>query len=335
MSFYERIGAILPKSLRKRLSKSLAYVDIEMSETRFAGFLVIFSVGLGIIASIAAYLLYGFPGYLSFPIATMLFAGIALYWLKIVSLKKAEIAEKFLPDALELIASNIKTGMTTERALFESARDEFGPLSREFKVASRKIITGQRTEVALSEIPKKINSPLLERTISLLIHGIRSGGQITDLLFQLSDSIREENAIKEEINANISMYIMMIFITAAFGAPILFGISSYIVGIVSERSTQYGPSNLPENTSIGVAGRITMLTTDTQKEKVSEEFIVFFAEIALVITAIFSSLAIGVIQTGNEINGIRYIPVILFIDFFLFFFVRSTLGTLMGQMGFL
>jgi Flp pilus assembly protein TadB len=335
MSLYERIGAIIPKSLRKRIAKSLAYVDIEMGETRFAGFLLLFAVGLGLAAAIAAYMLYGFPVILSFPLAAVIFLGIVLYWLKTVSLRKASIAEKFLPDALELIASNMKTGMTTERALFESSRDEFGPLSKEFRIASRKIITGQRIETALGDIPKKINSPLLERTMTLLIHGIRSGGQITDLLFQLSDSIREENAIKEEINANISMYIMMIFITAAFGAPILFGISSYIVGVVSEKSSQAGPSNLPQNTNVGIAGRITMFGSDAQKEKVSEGFIVLFAEVALLITAVFSSLAIGVIETGNEINGVRFIPAILFIDFFLFFFVRAALGSMMGQMGFL
>ncbi|MFH1234162.1 MAG: hypothetical protein V1493_00950, partial [Candidatus Diapherotrites archaeon] len=75
MSMYERIGAIIPKSLRKRIAKSLAYVDIEMGETRFAGFLLLFAVGLGVVAAIAAFTLYNFPIILTFPAVAILFLG--------------------------------------------------------------------------------------------------------------------------------------------------------------------------------------------------------------------------------------------------------------------
>lgn len=329
------IGGIIPEFITKRIARELSYVGIDIEEKRFAGFLFVFVTGLSLTVSLNIFFFYKFPVYLSFPGIALLLFGLVIYWLKMVSQSKAKQAENALPDALELIASNIKAGMTTERALFESAREEFGPLSKELKTASRKIITGQRTDIALGDIPKRIKSPLLERTIELLIQGIRSGGQITDLLFQISDSIREENATKEEIKANISMYIMMIFITATFGAPLLFGISSYIVGVVSESSMREVSGELPTSASVGVAGRITSLALEQSKEKVSEEFIVLFAELALLITAVFSALTIGIIQIGSEINGVKFIPVILVVSFVLFFFVRGFLEQMIGQIGFL
>jgi flagellar protein FlaJ len=240
--------------------------------------------------------------------------------------------EKILPDALQLIASNIKAGLTTEKALIISAQPEFGSLSVELKETSQRILSGERMDKALMLIPKRIKGDVLDRTMWLMGQGIRSGGQIANLLMQMSDDLREENALKQEIGANISMYVMLILFSAAFGAPVLFGISSYIVGVLSSQSANINiPSEMMQqyvstSPALGLVG--------VSSSGVSEDFVVFFTEIALFLTCVFAALVLGVISHGHEADGIKYIPILLVISFVLFFLTRTLAKTFLGGMMF-
>jgi archaellum biogenesis protein FlaJ (TadC family) len=155
-------------------------------------------------------------------------------------------------------------------------------------------------------------------------------GQISGLLIQLSVDLREENALKEEITASIGMYIMLIFFSAAFGAPALFGISSYIVGVLSSQTAELNitPEQMAEysakNPILGLVG--------ISESTITEDFVVLFSMVALFVTCIFASLTLGVISNGKETRGIKYIPVMLAIAFALFFIVRILVQQAFGSM---
>lgn len=326
---YERLSAILPKRFVEWIQQQLNYMDIHIEGKAFAGFVFFLTLGVSTAIALNFYLFFKIPFIPLFIISFCLFGGLILYWLWFVSESRARFVERILPDALQLIASNIKAGLTTEKALFASARTEFGPLEKELRMASRRIYAGESTIKVLLDIPKKIKSELFEKTMSLLVEGIKAGGQMSELLILLSDDIREENAARAEIKANVTIYVFMIFLTAAIGAPLLFGISSFIVG---ELQTQIGkltfPTELIEkaHTTATIKGISFLLTP---KEKVgtiiSEEFVLLFAVLALIVTSIFASLTIGVIQTGKEKHGIKYIPFLMVISIALFYVTRYLL----------
>jgi len=335
MTVIEEIGGRFSKDFKETMAKQLLYAGIRMNVKRFIGLFTILLFAISFLLAAIIQFFFGLIPALTMPLIGAVIIIFVFYWIKMAGQSKARNAEACLPDALELVASNIRSGMTTERALFEASTEDFGVLSEELKRASRKIVTGERMDVALSRISNSINSRLLQKTIDLLIQGIKSGGRITALLFQISDSIREENAIREEIRANISMYVMMIFITAAFGAPVLFGISSYIVGIVSEQtSSQDSPMDMDQVGAVGIAGKIAMMSVDKEANPITEDFILLFASIALVVTALFSGLTIGVIQSGEEIDGVKIIPIILLFALSIFFASRFLLSELIGSIGF-
>jgi pilus assembly protein TadC len=231
---YARISALLPKKMLEALRRELDYLNIDISEKKFAGFLVSYGFFLSIGIALNLWLFFAMPLYSFFLIYAIFLAGSYMY-LSITAESKGKFVEKILPDALQLIASNIKSGLTTEKALFASARPEFGPLELELRRAGQRILGGIPVDQALNEIPKRIKSVSLERTIWLLGQGINSGGQMSDLLIQLSDDLRQQNSLQQEIGANVSMYVMMIFFAAAFIGPILFGISSFIVQIFAKQ----------------------------------------------------------------------------------------------------
>ncbi|MFH1239807.1 MAG: type II secretion system F family protein [Candidatus Diapherotrites archaeon] len=328
---YRRISAFLPKPFLEWLAREIEFSGVSIEEKSFAGFLVLFSLAISSSTALIAYSLMNLSfALVIFVAALVLSMGGLLFWLNQVAESKGKFVEKILPDVLQLIASNIKAGLTTERSLFVSARPEFGPLTVELKTASKNIIAGERIERALLGIPKKIKSKVLERTLWLLSEGIKNGGQIADLLLELGNDLREENTVKAEIKSNISMYIILIFIAAAFGAPMLFGVSSFIVGILEEQmgTVDLDAESLKSMQRGSPLGNMMGVPTAS----VGEDFVVGFVGVCIVITAIFAGLTIGVINSGKEKDGIKYIPLVLLISFVLFYLVRAVLEVAFGSL---
>lgn len=330
MVFYKRVSSLLPRNFVEWVRQELEFSGISVEEKSFVGFLVVFALGISFSVSLIAASLFNVPMPIVFAATFILFMGGILFWLNQVAESKGKFVEKILPDVLQLIASNIKAGLTTERSLFVSARPEFGPLTEELKNASKKILAGARVEQVLTDISKKIKSKVLERTVWLLAEGIKNGGQIADLLLKLGDDLREENSIKQEIKANISMYLILIFIAAAFGAPLLFGVSSFIVGILEKQTSEISISavDLKQFQSKSPLGKMMGVPSSS----VGEEFVVLFVDICLVITSIFAGLTVGVINTGKEKDGLKYIPFVMLISFILFYLVRTILELVFANM---
>src|SRR3989344_705510 len=322
---YKRFSALLPRRIIEGLRAQLEYLNISINERKFAGFLIIYSLALSFGIAINLFLFFSIPLWIAFAACFGFIILCTYLWLSIAAEGKGKFVERILPDALQLIASNMKSGLTAERALFVSARPEFGPLERELKRASAKIMSGERVEIALMELPKRIKSKVLERTVWLISEGVTSGGQVADLLLQLSDDIREQNAVEEEIKANISMYIMLIFFSSAIGAPALFGISTFIVEILSKHMAGLG--SIPSGVNLGVAGQFV---GGGGGGALNPEFVLLFAYIALFFSCVFAGMTIGVINSGKEKNGVKIIPLLLAIAFIVLFAIRTLLLSFFG-----
>ena len=331
MDFYKRIGSLVPKKIAEYFSKQLEFVGITVEDKTFLGFALLFGIGLSFALALNVSIFLNFPIVVAFFFFLVSFFGILWFWLYSVSESKGRFVEKILPDALEFIASNIKAGLTTEKALMESARQEFGPLGEELKSASRAVLLGSRLENVLIDITKKIKSETLDRTMWLISQGLRSGGQIADLLLELSNDLRDENNVKEETNANVSIYVILILFSAAVGAPLLFGVSNFIVGILGEQMGKISISQqqFSEYQSKSSMGKFIGLPTSN----ISSEFVNFFSLIALAVTSIFAGLTIGVINSGKETEGIKYIPPMLVVSIVLFFVIKAVLTVAFGAIG--
>jgi Flp pilus assembly protein TadB len=329
MSF-ERIGSIAPQKFRDWVQKQLGYANLDYSPERFIGALLTITLFVSCFFGIIAFFAINQNPLIVAGLVFLVVFFSAIFLLLNTADAEGKIVEKILPDALELIASNIKSGMTTERALIASARPEFGALSAELQRASKLILSGTPIEEALVSIATKIKSTVLDRTMWLIAEGISNGGQIVNLLIQIGTDLREENALKAEVSANISMYVLLIFVSAAFGAPVLFGISSFIVGVLSEQTAN---SNVPEDIVQEYSARNPALGLIAgTKSLISEEFIILFVQITLIFSCVFSSMVLGIINTGKEKGGVKYIPIIFVISFALFHLTRIIVSGMFGGM---
>ena len=165
---YITMSKILPKNYKKGVKNLLKYADVETSTEEWTGRYIFF----GIILSIVLYLFLPFfvsmPHYLiliMISIVFILLQFIPRFILDMTVIKRAKFVEEILPDVLLLISSNMRSGMTPDRAIMLSAREEFGPLEKQIREVAKIAMSGVGLDVALRTIYENIKSKRLERTI--------------------------------------------------------------------------------------------------------------------------------------------------------------------------
>ena len=323
---YQYITKILPKNSIQGYRDLLRYYDIKVDYDKFIGFVIIFGLLIAASITIFLFLVLSIPlGYMFFLTYIGFYFGFefAVYMLLSLSVdSRAKTTEKILPDALQMMAMNIKAGMTTDRALLLTARPEFGPLEKELNRAGKNVLAGMEISQALMEIPERIKSPVLERTIKMIVEGIRSGGELSDLLQETSEDIQDAAVVKGEVQSSVLMYAIFIFFAAGIGAPLLYGISTYLVGVLSTQFTKFEGTDIP-------SGGLNIMGGDIN---ISQEFLLMFPIISLIITSIFGSLIIGIVKNGTEKDGVKIIPILLALSMAIFFIVRSIVSGIFSGM---
>ncbi len=229
---------------------------------------------------------------------------------------KIKKMESVFPEFLQLMASNLRAGMTIDRALLTSSRKEFFPLDLEILQLGKELMTGKEIDRAMQDMAKRINSEKIEKTVRLIISGIRSGGNLAILLEETAINLRERNYVEKRAASNVLMYVIFIFFAVAVGAPILFGLSNVLVGIVSKIV-----SGLPEvqATNVPVPFTLTKITLPIS-------FINYFSLAFLIVTNILGSLFLGLVSKGEEKEGFKYMIPLIAVSLIIFFIVKLVLG---------
>jgi pilus assembly protein TadC len=306
--FKEKIAFFTPKRYKNFLKKQMIYAGIrDEIIDKFIGFSFFFTIILGFVMSFDFWLIgWGINGILlGIGIGLFLLIVIQISIILIADARAAEI-EKVLPDALQLMSANVRAGMTVDRAIWLSARPEFGVLEEELKRAGTKTLGGKTIKVALMEMAARVKSDLLEKTFRLVIEGIESGGELAHLLEETANNVRTVQSLRKEIKTSVTTYSIFIFFAAVMGAPALYAISLFFVEIMTKL---WSPKVLGGVKTTGATMGGGMLSR-AGAPTISVDQLFWFATLSIVITTFFGSLIIGLIQSGKEKNGIRFIPLL-------------------------
>jgi flagellar protein FlaJ len=238
--------------------------------------------------------------------------------------KRGSFAESVLPDALQLMSANIRSGLTPDKALLFAARPEFGVLEKEIKLAASKAVAGESIEDSLVALGNRIKSRIVNRTFNLIVEGMKKGGEIASLLEQTADDIRYLRLLKKEVAAQVSMYAIFIFIAIGFAAPLLFAFSSYLVETMSTIGSKLNVGEAANYISIGTI-RFGFI-------RISSDFLRNYSLLTLAIASIFGGLIIGLLQEGKENAGIKFIPILLSLNMAIYFTIKIVLSSVMGSL---
>ncbi len=247
------------------------------------------------------------------------FAGIIAY-MHVIKNKRADKAEKELPDYLLLVANNIRSGIIPEKALIMSAREDFEVLSPEILRVMKSSITGKSLEDLLPKITERIDSELLKNSIYLIVEGSISGGDLPYLLEKTSYDIQNFEELKKDIKSSINTYELFIMGAAILVAPLLLGVSTYIVIIMNTLHSRLNPKSFSMMPSIFHPFQTSLSSTN----------ITMFAIVSIIVITFFGSLAKGLISKGRLIDGVKDFPLFLIISLAVFYIIRILLDTFLG-----
>ncbi|MBW3000177.1 type II secretion system F family protein [Candidatus Woesearchaeota archaeon] len=282
---------------------------------------------------VTAYLLIKFPsaletGFAYVGIATLLIWTLVfclvlfLLWLTFYLFldlrifKRRQEIEDVLPDFLQLTSANIRAGMPIDQALWFAVRPRFGVLAKEIEDVAKQTIAGQDLTTALRTFSKKYDSALVDRSINLLIEGLRAGGEVGDLLNRISTNIQETKLMKKEMSANVTTYVIFIGVASILAAPILFGLANGLITIIQQIMSSV---DLPTGAATGAPFTVSGSTVKLSDFKI-------FALSSLIVTSFFSAAIIATIKKGSIKAGLKYIPIFIAVSIFLFLMAARFIG---------
>ncbi len=229
--------------------------------------------------------------------------------------------EEVLPDFLQLTSSNMKAGMTIDRALWFAVRPRFGVLAKEIEEVAKRTLSGEPLEQSLRDFANRYDSLVLHRSVDILIEGIQAGGNIGNILNKIAINIQEMNSLKKEMGANVTTYVIFIGFATLIAAPILFALSTHLLLIVN---------NITENLDTGSSqGGSFVLSISTEGGIALSDY-QWFTRISLILTAMFSAIIISTIQKGNLKEGAHYIPIFIITTQLVYLVSYYLLGGMLG-----
>jgi len=301
----------------------LTYNDIEMNGRKFSAILFLVCINAGLIASL--FLANDIWSTVAAFVATFAIIHALVYsYLLMGANSRAAKVEEALPDFLALVASNIHSGLTPDKALIVSAREEFGPLSVEVNRAGRFSLTGMPLEMVFTGMTEHVHSDLLDKTMRLIVEGLHSGGDMVELMEKTALDIRKFRSVRKETGSMILNYVLFIVAAITFGGPMLYGVASFLVDImlkIKQKLLVGATSSL--SSQIGVFKGQLMLTA---------EGVAMFSSAAIIITVFFGCMAVGIMQSGRRMDGLKYFPMLTIIALAILFSVRWALAFLLGGM---
>jgi len=349
--FYEIIGRLFSRAQMKKLGSLLEASGTDMVPEAFAGFVVLVSA----LASLLAYLLvvafeplrsfvFRLSAFISLDLTaesvfffafitavfSLLFAGGAIIMIAYVTLllradSRRQKVEEVLPDFLSLASANVRAGMTIDQAMWYAAKPEFGILSTEISIVAKKAFGGMPFNQAIDYLGDRFRSKSIRRAVALIKQGIASGGQLADILERTAEDARQMQILRKEIAASLLMYVIFVLFASVVGTPFLFAISSKLVGLLESVVSKF-----PDESALAGSGGMQLPLAMGSKPAISPSDFFFFTLLSSIITAIFSSLIIGVIYKGNKMDGVPYIPFMVAGALGVFYIVSTALGSLLS-----
>ncbi len=319
----------LSRPLAKAISEELDIAGVHTSVNTLVEYATIPGFAILVIGSIVAFAL-GIPIYFDWLVgiggAALYVAFIYLYLEYLIDNRKTKV-ETMLPDFFQIVAANLRSGISLERAMLLAARPEFGFLSDDVKEMTRRVFGGETLEVSIKDFAAKYRSYQLRHAVRMITEALRYGGAMADLIAQISRDIRSQQLIQKEVAGQLMMYSIFVAFAGLIAAPVLYGLTTQMIIItdgVWNGILASNPGGLP---TTGVA-----FLKPSPPKITPAEYQAFSYAAILIITA-FASLIMSAISTGSAVRGLRLLPVFVIIGFIIYFIVQNVIGSLFSSIG--
>ena len=183
-----------------------------------------------ILFTVLFFLVIMLKGALHWPLAVLV--GIA-GWLAPSFILKSKIKKRVknlndqLGDAIILISNSLKAGYSFFQAIDAVSKEMLGPISEEFILLQKEINLGLNTDKALENMANRVMSDDLELVVTAVMIQRQVGGNLAEVLDNISSTIRDRVRIKSEIKTVTAQGRLSGIIISVL--PIVLGIVIYLI----------------------------------------------------------------------------------------------------------
>ena len=242
----DRLGQGDAKKGKPSLAEQLAKADLKLRTSEFFMIQIGCVIGLGLIfllrfgvswqPLVAAAVGYFLPG----------------FYVRYRQRKRIKAFNNQLGDTLTLLSNALKAGYSFAQAIDTVSKNAVPPISEEFSRAVREMNLGGSVEEALHNMLRRIDSPDFDLVVTAVAIHRTVGGNLAEILDNISHTIRERIRIKGEISTltaqarasgqlitflPIVLAVFMYFVTPTYFKPmtenfvgwILIGIAGFMI----------------------------------------------------------------------------------------------------------
>lgn len=203
-----------------------------------------------------------------------------------VQIKKKKDIEKRLPDFLRDVAEAGRFGMTLADSIRIASYGKYGSLTPEIKRMAAQIEWGVSVADALQLFVDRLQTPLVQRMISIIIKANDAGGNVADVLSMVAHDAREVQLAEDERKMEMATYMIVIYIAYfVFIATIFIMNSVFLPSMMNTDVEGSGVSMV----NVAVIGQIQII------------FI-----LSVIVHAVGDGLMAGVLANGSISNGLRH-----------------------------
>jgi flagellar protein FlaJ len=204
-----------------------------------------------------------------------------------------------LPNLLRDIADAQRTGLSLPRAISESSKRNYGPLTPELQKMAAKISWGIPFDQAMRSFTDTADTELNNRAAILILEAQRSGGVIEDIFDSAQKHVEDILALRKERLGSMRPYIWIIY--AAF---IIF----LLVIVVLFQTFFYPMEQMYlDFQGVGLGGTQMGLAPQTL-----QTYEILFLHMTL-IEALFSGLVAGKMGEGKAKSGLKHSTIMVLI----------------------
>jgi tight adherence protein B len=113
--------------------------------------------------------------------------------------KRLAAFERYLPDAIDIMAGSLEAGSSLQMSLDLVAREIPAPVSTEFARALREVSLGMALDDALLNMLDRVSSEDLDMLATAVAIQYRVGGNLAEVLKVIAHTIRERVRIRADI----------------------------------------------------------------------------------------------------------------------------------------
>ena len=248
------------------------------------------------------------------------FILVVYFYLDLKIFNRTKKMEEMLPDYLQLVASNLRGGVSFESSLWAAIKPRFSILANEMAEASKKVMTGYHVDRALRDLAEKYDSAMLKRSVDLIITELEAGGNIAELIDKVVDNLKKTEMLKEEMSASAVAYIIFISAIVILISPLLFSLSFYLLVIIINFL----------GSLVGATARVQTLPFTISEVAINPDNFRLFSIAAISVISIFSSMIVSIVEKGTIKAGLKYIPIYVFGSLFSYLLFMKILGMLFG-----